>query len=337
VTIRHLLTHTSGIVDLPPQAIPPRRVRLDLARDFHDTVLARARADSLHFTPGTSWQYSNAGYQLLGRIIERATGQSYAAYVAEHLLAPLGLAHTSYCERHASHDARYATGHTTDSTGHVVVVGDIDMEGPYAAGSLCSTARDLVTWTAGLQHGRVVQNTSYAQMIEPRRFALERPQYGFGLQLEELAGHRIVAHDGSINGFSSRAASYPADSLIVVVLVNSDRFAAGPFERRIAAFVLGLPDQAPRDLSISVDDARRIVGRYRAREFGFTLTVSVQDGRVWGEVGGIGRFRLRRQGDIEFASDEDHWLRFRFVGEGSHVERVEMSEPGHAATLDRLP
>ncbi|HEV7990300.1 MAG TPA: serine hydrolase domain-containing protein [Gemmatimonadaceae bacterium] len=336
ITIRHLLSHTSGIVDVPYGSATARPVRLELARDFHDSLLAWPRADTLRFRPGTSWQYSNAGYQLLGRIIERASGQSYAAYVREHLLQPLGLRHTTYCTS-STHAPAHATGYSLDSTGRAVEAERIDMEGPYSAGSLCSTVRDLIAWAAALQSGRVVSRASYARMIAPRTFALDREQYGFGVQLASLEGHASVSHDGAITGFGSRLASYPRDSLIVAVLGNTTAFVAAPLERQIAAFALGLPDPAPLDVPIAAADTTPVVGRFRARGFGFTLTVRASADGLTGELPGLGRFRLRRQSDREYVSADDHYLRFRFVGNGARFGVIELSEPGHAATLDRVP
>jgi D-alanyl-D-alanine carboxypeptidase len=321
-------------VDVPSGAATARPVRLDLARDLHDSLLAWPRADTLRFRPGTSWQYSNAGYQLLGRIIERASGQSYAEYVREHLLRPIGLRHTTYCSSDAHAPGR-AAGYRTDSAGRFVETALGNMEGPYSAGSLCSTAPDLLRWAVALQSGRVISAASFAQMTTLRTFALDKEQYGFGMQLADLAGHPIVSHDGAIDGFGSRLASYPRDSLVIVVLANTTAFVGAPLERRIAAFALGLPNPAPHDLPVSPADAARVVGRFRARIFGFTVTVRGSAEGLTGEVPGLGRFRLRRQGPRDYVSDDDHYLRLRFVGDGPRFDVLEMTEPGHSATLDR--
>jgi hypothetical protein len=152
-----------------------------------------------------------------------------------------------------------------------------------------------------------------------------------------VAGHPMASHSGSITGFTSRAASYPRDSLIVVVLSNAQSFAPEPMERAISAYVLGLPDPGARSLPVSPRDAARLLGRYHAREFGFDLMVRYDAGALTGEVPGLGRFGLRRQTSDEYVSDDDHYIRFRFVGQAGHAQRVEMKEPGHEAMLDWRP
>lgn len=256
--------------------------------------------------------------------------------MAAHLLRPAGLARTSYCAS-PSGGPRAARGYTADTTGRTVGAAPVNMTGPFSAGALCSTTRDLATWAAALPSGRVVSRASYAAMTAPRPFARDLPPYGCGLQLETLAGHPVVGHDGVITGFSSRVATYPLDSLVIAVLANTDALALQPLERRLALFALGVPDPAPRRLPVSAADVARAVGRYRARVYGFTVVVRGDAGGLTAEVPRVGRFALRRQAADAYVSEDDHYLRFRFVGSGGRAVVVEMTEPGHAATLDRLP
>lgn len=342
VTIRQLLSHTSGIHDWNPAVPTARPIRLDLARDVHDSVLAPMRADTLHFVPGTTYEYSNAGYHLLGLIVEKASGQSYAAYLAEHVFRPLGLRSTTYCETaplvmHRAHGYRsQATGSATSrAPSGFVNAADLDMNGVFSAGALCSTGRDLVVWARALASGQVVSRECYRRMTTPRTVAPDKPQYGFGLALGTLAGHAVVSHGGGINGFSARLASYPADSLVVAVLTNTETFAPDPLEHGIAARALGLPDPAPKDLPITAAEATRLTGVYRAAAYGFTMRVTFDRATLTGVAPGLGRMRLRKQGADTFVNDDDHYIRFRFSGGAGSAAQLEISDPAQTMRLAR--
>ncbi|MGH8910141.1 MAG: serine hydrolase domain-containing protein [Egibacteraceae bacterium] len=145
VTVRHLLTHTSGIknyTDLP--------AFLELAAvDTPPEDIVRLFADEpFGFVPGERWEYSNSNYFLLGLIIEQVTGESYASHVAERIVRPLGLRHTSYCPNEPAGEDQ-AQGYTL-SGGKLVDDQPINMQHPYPAGALCSTVEDLVRWTPDL-------------------------------------------------------------------------------------------------------------------------------------------------------------------------------------------
>lgn len=237
ITIRHLLNHTSGVHNYT--AVP--RWRAAMALDLsHDSLLAFVRGDTLDFAPGTSWRYSNTGYYLLGVIVEQASGQSYPDYVRTHVFEPLGLTGTSYCET-APLIPHRARGYSPSGQGDFVNAAQISMTQPFAAGSLCSTVRDLVAWTRALQSGKVVSADSYRQMTTPIPLPDGKPQrYGFGLGVGVLGTHRSVSHNGGINGFTSQMGSYPDDSLIVVVLTNIEGRLPIDLEKAIAERALGV-------------------------------------------------------------------------------------------------
>ncbi|HEX6050083.1 MAG TPA: serine hydrolase domain-containing protein, partial [Gemmatimonadaceae bacterium] len=144
VTIRHLLNHTSGIPSYTDVGNRFGRVmRLDLARD---SLVAMVANDSLMFEPGRYFYYNNTGYYLLGMLIEKVSGKTYAEFLQERLFAPLGMTSTSYCSPKAIVKHR-AQGYDVRG-GQLLNTDYVSMELPYAAGSLCSSVRDLVKWTA---------------------------------------------------------------------------------------------------------------------------------------------------------------------------------------------
>jgi D-alanyl-D-alanine carboxypeptidase len=265
ILVRHLLNHTSGIpsfTDIGPQfgAVSG----LDLP---HDSVVALVAHDSLLFEPGSHFYYSNTGYYLLGMLLERVTGKPYGEYLAERLFAPNGLSSMVYCDTRRLVPHRAHGYDRAPSGGGFVNTGYISMELPFAAGSLCSTVGDLVTWTDKLANGRVVSAASYAQMTTPVKLPSTRPMtYGFGLTADTLGGHRVIWHTGGINGFISALMYLPQDSLIVAVLANTAPAPSDDVAKAIIRAVLGLPPAAPaaapKEVALSASELSRYVGTY---------------------------------------------------------------------------
>jgi D-alanyl-D-alanine carboxypeptidase len=240
VTVRQLLTHTSGVADYTNHFQAFQREQLS-----HDSLLAKVYDKPFDFEPGTRYQYSNTGYYMLGMIIEKITGRSYRDYLQQEFLTPLGLKQTYYCNVEPLIPHR-AQGYTVKD-GKFVNSDYLDMDLPFAAGSMCSTPADLVRWSQALQAGKVVSAASYRQMSTPGVLndgKLPKAGYGFGLMISDLGGHRQVAHGGGINGFVASLATFPDDSLYVVVLTNVSGENARQMltlAQALSRFALGLP------------------------------------------------------------------------------------------------
>ena len=237
VRVRQLLNHTSGIPGYTEAG--PRwgtRSRLDLS---HDSLLAIVRDLPLDFPTGARYRYSNTNYYLLGMLVERVSGTSYAEYVARHLAAPLGLESTLYCATNPVIQRR-AQGYSP-VRGQLLPALPISMNMPFAAGALCSSIRDLVVWQRGLMSGKVVSEASYRAMTTPEGAAADSVKYGYGLRADTLAGRRRIAHSGGINGFATSMLYLPAESLSVVVLVNTNGFPAAHLADNLARAAVGVP------------------------------------------------------------------------------------------------
>ena len=162
ITIRHLLTHTSGIksyTGLGPKFWDDRR--LDYS---HEKLIALFKDEPRTFSR-KKYLYNNSGYYLLGVIIEKVTGESYGSHMKKTLFDPLGLSSTMYCDNEPLVKQRAA--------GYQVVLGvvqnaaPLSMKAPFSAGALCSSVTDLVAWTSALMNGKVVSRASLDQMITP--------------------------------------------------------------------------------------------------------------------------------------------------------------------------
>ncbi len=263
ILVRHLLNHTSGIpsyTDVGP--IFGRIMRQDLSRDSLIAVVAN---DSLQFEPGTHMYYNNTGYFMLGMIIEKVTGQSYGAYLEANLFKNAGLTNTRYCDARRIIPRR-AQGYDKIPTG-LVNADYLSMELPFAAGSLCSTVGDLVSWTQQLSGGRVVGDASYRAMTTPVVLPSGRPMtYGYALVSDTISGHRVIGHGGGINGFISYLLHAPQDSVIIAVLSNTSPAPSQGVANALLRVVLGLPPQSPppalKALPLATSERARYVGEY---------------------------------------------------------------------------
>ena len=200
MTIQQLLQHTSGIKSYTDLGEAWKKVwPLELT---HAELLALVEDEPFDFEPGSDWHYSNTGYYLLGMVIEKVAGRSYAEQLQAELCAPLGLARTRYDSNRELIDNR-AQGYALDGE---ELVNDqmIGMAQPGAAGGILSTAGDLVRWQMALSSGKFVRPESFARMCTPTVLPNGHDtRYGFGLKMDEWAGKPRVQHGGGIFGFNS--------------------------------------------------------------------------------------------------------------------------------------
>ena len=284
VTIRRLLDHTSGIAGYTEI---PAFETLMAQRLPRDTLVKLFSSQPFKFAPGDALAYNNSAYFLLGLIIEKVTGGTYAAFVQKHLFDMFGMPDSRYCDQHDVIKGR-VEGYDY-SQGRLVPTQYLDHTWPFAAGSLCSTVWDLVAWSQELHGGRVLTPASYRLMTTPA--ALNDGtgiRYAMGLVNDSIGGRLAIHHSGDINGFQSDLAYFPDDQLTIAVLMNT----AGPVSatgllRAIAAVVHGreaVPSPVALDHPLS-----DYAGTYRGVGVQDSLTVTVLDSA------GI-RFRLAPAG-----------------------------------------
>ncbi|MBV9344431.1 MAG: beta-lactamase family protein [Gammaproteobacteria bacterium] len=216
ITLRMLLNHTSGLPDF---------TNFPAFQDWYvngvaeATVLEAIGAAPLDHPPGTAWEYSNSNYFVLGVIIEKVTGQSYALNVQQRILAPLGLASITY---RLPQVPPGAVGYT-DSGGSVVPIRMADRSALFAAGALSADVKDLLGWDHALYSGAVVSQASFGQMVTPAPIGMGGGSfYGFGLVLDNFAGRPRAWHNGFINGFLAYNEVFLDDGLSLALLTNGD-------------------------------------------------------------------------------------------------------------------
>jgi CubicO group peptidase (beta-lactamase class C family) len=280
ITLRQLLTHTSGIFDYLSLNGFLRRARVAVP---HDSVVTLFRAEAPEFEPGAAMAYSNSGYFLLGMIVERVSGQSYEDYVRQHLFAVAGMPNTRFC----SNDQlvpRAVHGYDTID-GDLRHARYLDFSWIYAAGAICSTPGDLLTWIQALHGGRILGRSAYTQMVTADTLRDgTRLRYAKALAVDTMLGHRAIHHGGDITGFTSELTWLPDDSLAIVVLINSQG-AVRPdaLTREIVRAVVGDRSTGPTTFRGRTSDyvgAYAGVGRARHIQIGTDATGAALTARI---------------------------------------------------------
>lgn len=236
VKIRNLLSHTSGIHSYDDLDGFEMRQHLTQAQFIHK--LAQSPPD---FKPGESWAYCNAGYSLLGYIVENVSGQNYWDFLQGHIFTPLQMTHTTIRNPEKVIPQR-AAGYAYTKDGYHNR--DYDLTDLFAAGAIVSTASDLAKWDDALQNGHLLKESSNqlwwnpAQLNNGKPVVVGKPaenrSYGFGWFLARVAGHKNIGHGGITSGFSAANEFYPDDHLTIIILSNTDD---GSFAGDLAAEV----------------------------------------------------------------------------------------------------
>jgi CubicO group peptidase (beta-lactamase class C family) len=253
VTIRELLSHTSGYTDSWPQdyVMPFMRSPTTPAH-IMDTWAKRP----LDFEPGTKWQYSNTGYTIAGAIIEKITGQTPFVFLQQHVFKPLGMASAYNTNLHPL-PAADARGYLRHALGPLRPAEKIGVNWVYGAGELAMTASDLARWDMSMLGQSLLPPASYHEMqTEIRLRDGMGSGYGLGLFIRSMDGHRTLMHDGEVSGFTADNLVFPDDGIAVVVLTNQDAVnASGLIANRIADALFQIQDSA---ISKALAQAREI-------------------------------------------------------------------------------
>ena len=240
VTIHHLLTHTSGI---PTYTGIAAWRATNMVPKTIDQMLAIFRDLPLEWVPGEKYAYNNSGYFLLGVVIEKVSGKKYEQALRDMILTPLGLSDTGYdwSKTIIPHRAAGYTGRG-DSLANAPA---LDMQQPYAAGSMYSTVEDLLKWDQALYTDKLLPSAARQLMWTPFK---ENYAYGWSVPppAPAFGGHRRILHSGGINGFSTVIVRLPEPNVTVIVLANNSTVNVGVVARDVAAIYYGRPYTTPQ-------------------------------------------------------------------------------------------
>jgi CubicO group peptidase (beta-lactamase class C family) len=220
ITIRHLLNHTSGILDY--ETLVPKQTSIPLLD--RDVLWILEQQHKTYFPAGTKWKYSNSGYALLAVIVEQVSGQTFPSFMKQNIFEPLGMNQTLLNERGTLSIPNRAYGYSpvskdstrfrrTDQSLTSYVVGD---------GGVYSSLNDLYLWDQALYTTQLVSRKTMKQAFTPGAITTRpgNPGYGFGWFISRYRGKRIIWHKGSSIGFTTMIKRFPDQKFTVVMLAN---------------------------------------------------------------------------------------------------------------------
>jgi D-alanyl-D-alanine carboxypeptidase len=219
VTVRQILSHTSGYQDFWPQDYVPPAMEKTITPQ---AILDHWAKQPLDFDPGTRWQYSNTNYEIAALIVEKASGKPFFQFVRTRILDPLGMSSA------LDFDAKGPTavqpvGYMRFGLGPLRPATSTGPGWMYGAGELAMTARDLAKWDIAMIDQSLLEPESYRAM---QTVVLLKngvsTDYGLGVDVDMQSGHRLIEHSGEVAGFTAENFVYPDDSAAVIVLTNQD-------------------------------------------------------------------------------------------------------------------
>ncbi len=250
VTIRQILSHTSGYQDYwPEDYLMTPMVKPTTAQQ----ILDRWAKKPLDFEPGTQWQYSNTNYVIAGAIVEKVSGEKLMDFLGEQIFHPLGM-HSVWNSDQDKLTQTDATAYYRHALGPLRVAPKEGRGWMFAAGELAMTAHDLALWDESMLAESVLKPESYNQMFTDVKLKSgKETHYGLGVQVETRAGHRSIEHSGEVSGFVSDNVVLIDDGVAVAVLTNQDAVGAASTIADLAApVVAGYPLTAPEQQALDI-------------------------------------------------------------------------------------
>jgi CubicO group peptidase (beta-lactamase class C family) len=359
VTIRQLLNHTSGIVDYhylgdPIEATSRQPKALD-------EVMALYAGKRWVNEPGTKWDWSISGFQLLVSIVERVTGQSFPDYVEENIWKPAGVKSTTYCDdftltRGLAHAYRKTSGSYVEARENAMAYNS-DLR-------FCSTVGDLYQLWRAIHEKNLVRPETFRQMSTAEGAAAQmspqdpKAQYGFAMILNHEDDHRRIGQHGSLLGYSGSLYEFSEDQLTIVVLTNTEDQNAYAITRALARAALGLPalpaSSRPvrpdlADKPISATERKQLSGTFVLKldhvgsnlhdsfaQYRRTYRVFDENGRLMIQPLGEGPERLFKQADGSFAMRSSPSSHISFVMKDDRAATLRIESQGFPLAGDRV-
>jgi CubicO group peptidase (beta-lactamase class C family) len=274
VTIRHMLSHTSGLRDwgsVESIAGWPRTTREYTHAHVLEIV---SRQQSLNFEPGTKWSYSNTGFNLAAIIVSRVSGMPFAEFSKQRIFGPLGLKHTSWRDDHTRIVKRRATAYSLqDGEYHI----EMPFENVHGNGGLLTTVGDLLTWNENLVIPKVGNARVIAEMTEVGHFNDGKPlAYGLGFFVEEHRGVHNIYHSGSTAGYRAHLNRFPLTNTSIAVLCNGSNGDASRSANRVSDLYLA-------DRVRLLPDSRQVTAGPLVSEPGMVSPIQDFPGEYWSD------------------------------------------------------
>lgn len=303
ITIRHLLTHTSGLVNYTDFLLEMVEAPEDTSIDF---VLGLFKDEPLIFEPGTQWQYSNSGYVLLGYIVEKVSGVSYDEYLKENIFKPLEMNNTGTYYDKMEED--YAIGYMGITELTPVHEDEIVLKIAYGAGNILSTVNDLYKWDRALQTEKLVKKETLDMIFDIQEKMPESDMYtfdgyGFGWFVEnnpELG--KIVSHGGNTLSYSAQLSKYVDKDITIIITTNAGSYVLGPVEETLVDILMGNSYELPESLveiELDAEVLKEYTGIYEYTK-GFNIVITESEGQLYAQLPGQVKAEIYPKSQTEF-------------------------------------
>ncbi len=237
ISVRHLLTHTSGLRDQWALLTLAGRAPGGTVHTLEEILFLVNRQKELNFDPGEEYLYSNTGYSLLAIVVQRVSGRSLAEFSRTEIFRPLGMAHSRWRDDYSEIVKGRATAYRIDANGAYHT--DMPFTNVYGNGGLLTTVGDLLTWCEGFFRPGLLDQRLLDEMQTPARLnSGEAVDYGLGLSIVDYRGLRAYTHTGSTAGYRAFLARFPERRVSIAVLCNATSNDAGALAQRVADTVL---------------------------------------------------------------------------------------------------
>lgn len=324
ITVKQLLWHTSGI---PNYTSFPEFAARTVSPINTAEMIEMLKDKPLDFVPGESQSYSNSGYFLLGSIIEKTSGKTYADFLQESIFTPLGMTHSGYDVPTRIVPNR-AAGYARQN-GELFNALYMDMTVPFAAGSLYSTTGDLLLWDQALYTEKLVSKQSLKKIFTGHE---GDSGYGYGWSMSKRFDKNVISHGGGIYGFSTHITRFPDDNVTLIVLSNIEGSPSGSMAKDLAAIYFGEEYEVPAEkqaISLKPEVLMAYTGDYKVNDV-LIIVISLVGDNLVAELGGRSTFGLFPESETEFFS-RDVALKVTFEKDESGEVTGFILNPGDTA------
>jgi len=263
VTLRNLMSHTSGYEDYAPQdyTIPAWTHATTAEQVVHEWA-----TKPLDFDPGTQYQYSNTNFNIVGLIVQKVAGEPFWTFLKRRVLDPVGLPHA--IDLDTQHDQMEPTGYFRHALGPLRPALSEAPGWYFADGEMAMPVGDLLTWDISVMNESLLSHASYAEMESPTRLRDGLySNYGLGLSAGAFDGRRVVSHSGEVGGFVAQNIVLPDDKIAIAVLTNQEAAPAAGMIARAIAMLLVPPGTSiastPEETAKAEAEARRVLSGLR--------------------------------------------------------------------------
>ncbi|HXS54631.1 MAG TPA: serine hydrolase [Hanamia sp.] len=306
ITIKELLTHTSGIYNYTnDENFMKNEITKPKTRE---QMMALFENKPLDFSPGTAWSYSNSGYSMLGYIIEKVTHTSYEEAVHHYIFSPLKMTHSGFDFtglKSPDKTIGYYVLNAHDTTKAPIVDSSIS----FSAGAIYATTGDLYRWSQALENNSILSASEQNEAYTP-----VKNNYGYGWGIDSIDGKRRLSHNGGIPGYITIISRVPSDGVTIILLSNaSNQAVGGKISGNIYSILYHQKYELPKArtaVSLDAPTMKQYEGEYELRP-GLTVTIRAKDGvLIATPTGQSAKTLYAEKKDYFFQNEEDVQLDF---------------------------